>query len=397
MMKHWKKASLGIALGCVVVTALLGCGDLSSNNNTNEQNIGGGDIELPPPPATDSYETIDKLDFDTAKSGNKALPFLTKEAIKKMIQDTDSSKFPADGNKGEALMLEKPCYTAPYSVGKPKPEAITYALARLNNLRRIAGLPTVEIDETLNDKAQHNAFLNAYYNTGDGDDKYNIGTKPEDMDQTMYNKGKDTTTANRFNRPRLIDSSDYYLVDQNVTNLGHRFPILQIDLKKVGFGVASAHEGFGFTATQFYPGLAQSQSTWPGMNPVSFDWDFVTWPAPGYFPLNTGYGLFQANTNWAYWSIYFNPKTYKLATHPRTVFTVENSRGQKWSTDETKKEEGYEFFTYTLSNAVSAAQSCVFQLPDAEYKDGDRYTVTISNLAGSKSFSYTVDFFDVKK
>ncbi len=46
MMKHWKKASLGIALGCVVVTALLGCGDLSSNNNTNEQNIGGGGYRI---------------------------------------------------------------------------------------------------------------------------------------------------------------------------------------------------------------------------------------------------------------------------------------------------------------------------------------------------------------
>ena len=42
MMKHWKKASLGIALGCCFVTTLLGCGDINTDNNTNAQTGGGG-------------------------------------------------------------------------------------------------------------------------------------------------------------------------------------------------------------------------------------------------------------------------------------------------------------------------------------------------------------------
>ena len=387
MMKHWKKASLGITLGCCFVTTLLGCGDLNTNNNTNVQ-TGGGDNILVNLPAADSYETAATLDFNTAKSGNKALPFLTKDAIKKMLQDTDPSKFPAHRETGVEHLLEQPSYTAPYSIGKVKQAALDYSLARLNNLRRMAGLPSVELDESLNEQAQYNAFLVAYYNS------YDAGAKPSDMPDDIYNKGKNVNTVLRLVKPRIIDSSDYYLEDNGVSNLGHRFPLLKPDLKKVGFGVASPHTGAGATATQFSPSATTSTS-WQHSNPAGFDWDFISWPTPGYFPLNTGYGIFEAQ-GYKRWSINLNnhySKRYGLSTYPVTEITVVKNGTEKWST---AKKDGHTQFTYSSTNA--APLSFIFELPGATYNDGDRYTVTLSNIGGpSGSLSYTVEFFDVKK
>ena len=339
-------------------------------------------------PAADSYETTPTLEFNSAKSGNKALPFLTKDAIKKMLQDTHYSKFPANRETGIEHLLEKPSYTAPYAIGKVKQAALDYSLARLNNLRRMAGLPSVELDESLNEQAQYNAFLVSYY------DSYDAGAKPSDMPDDIYNKGKNVNTVLRLVKARIIDSSDYYFEDQGVSNLGHRFPVLKPDLKKVGFGVASPYNGKGATATQFSP-AATTSANWQFSNPAGFDWDFISWPAPGYFPLNIWNAGSEAQ-GYKHWSINLNPhysKNYGVSTSPPTEITVVKNGTEKWST---AARDGYTQFKYTSSNA--APRSFIFELPGATYSNGDRYTVTLSNIGGpSGSISYTVEFFDVDK
>lgn len=389
----FRKAVVLALLGMLAVTVVLpimGC-DNATNSSTSGGTgtggtSGGGTAN---PPSVDSYETVDKLEFDTAKSGNKKLPFLTKDAVKKMMLDTKQSKFPADRETGIEHLQEKPSYTAPYSIGKVKQAALDYSLARLNNFRRMAGLSSVELDESLNEQAQYNAFLVSYYNS------YDAGAKPSDMPDDIYKKGKNINTALRLVQPRIIDSSDYYLEDMGNSNLGHRFPLLKPDLKKVGFGVATPYKGEGATATQFSPDVS-SYSSWEYSNPAGFDWDFISWPTPGYFPINLWNAGNEAQ-GYKCWSVNLNPhysKKYGISngTANPTEITVVKNGTEKWSTAD---KEGYKKFTYRLSNA--ARWSFVFELPGATYSDGDKYTVTLLNVGGNSPISYTVEFFDVNK
>ena len=379
----FRKAVVLALLGMLAVTVVLpimGC-----DNATNSSTSGGGGN----PPSVDSYATTEKLDFETAKSGDKSLPFLTKESIKKMLQDTDQSKLPADRETGEGHYSETPSYTAPYKVGVVKQEALELALARLNGLRRLAGLPATQLDATLTEQAQYNAFFVGLYSS------YEVGSKPADMDDSFYNKGKNVNTVVRNARPRIVDQTDVYLEDLAEVNLAHRMAVLQTRLDKVGFGVAPPNpskgtSAFGGAAMQFSPLLMKPDDH----ANTSYDWEFVAWPAPGYFPINNSYGIFDAQ-KYKYWSIQFNPtKGYSLSTgSPATSVTVKRLNGAmgEWKLSLT---------------GLPTASAYKFKLPDdVVYSDGDQFEVTITPLGMKyegdklvyKTISYTVEFFDVKK
>jgi len=76
----------------------------------------------------------------------------------------DLADAPLDAYRGNSIYEVAPSSAAPCSAGKAKAEVLQATLDRLNMLRRIAGLPSVELNAVLTNYAQHGAVISAANN-----------------------------------------------------------------------------------------------------------------------------------------------------------------------------------------------------------------------------------------
>lgn len=292
---------------------------------------------------------------------------------------------PLDGEFNETA----PSYAAPWSAGTVKEEHLQSALDRLNALRTLAGLPSVELDSSYSEYAQAGAYLNAANNA-----LSHTPEKPEGMDEAIYKKGSEGASSSNIAMASaapdcgpLSFSVDLWMEDSdasNVDRLGHRRWQLDPSMEKTGFGAAPAQTGSGFYSAEYVFGKG-------GEAP---DYDIIAWPASGWFPANDD--LFAPDFAW---SVTLNPEKYAAPSiADLTVTLTRESDGRSW----TFKGSGYtpsndgEYFN--VDNAGYGVNNCVIFRPSGVESYSGCYTVAISGVRTvsgvSADFKYTVEFFD---
>ena len=365
-----------------------------------------------PPPTTFTDEDFiyndgaaPQLSFTTNKSGDKELPFLSKDAIKERLAKTAPSLIDDNVSK---LMVEPVSYTAPYSIGKADPNALRLALERANVFRRIAGLHPVTLDENLTTAAQKGAALMAIT----GVSGHGTQPRPEGMDNDLYSAGKAATEkCNLATNGKLVDTIGTFIDDHGGTSnihanakVGHRMKFLDHRLTSLGFGIAPANPTGGINAT-----LANYNNLPNAKHPDMGSWDFVAWPAPGYFPLKAG--VFDRYPSLLpRWSVTLNRETYPfIISNPnpaKVVITHVNAPGGKktWTYNTSEPNMYIGSSEIGFSDSINYGlqkipyMSYVFFINDRNhrYNDGDIYKIELTTPKG-ETISYTTEFFDATK
>lgn len=240
----------------------------------------------------------------TIQSGDIAKKLLTKQEIKELLDNSDANLLPQN------VMEEEPSFTPPYKVGKVKKEALDLSLKRLNALRKISGLPPVVMTDQYNEDAQYGAFLMKLT----GQFKHGGIPQPSGMDKTFWERGNNATaTSNIYPINNLIGAIDGYNRDPGNPGVGHRLYQMSPGQQAVGIGfVPGSHceKVIGTPAPD-------------DKKPEPFDWNFVSYPAPGYFPLEGN--LFGTP---AFWHVQFNGGKYTVGAGKIIVTRVDT--GEQW-------------------------------------------------------------------
>lgn len=300
-------------------------------------------------------------------SGSKDLPKLSKAEITLLLRDN-----PTDVS---AKFEVTPSITAPYAPGKVPEAALQQGVDRLNALRRIAGLPPVTLDLAMCEEAQYGAVLEA---TGGYTDHYPL--RPDDMDEEFYQKGlKSTSTSNiAYNWGLTIPgAADVWVEERSYMGdlLGHRCSQLSPTAERVGFGCAR-ESLYTIVLDKFFEA-----------DSVKFDYDFISWPASGNFPLDLYTLDDDENT---LWSVSVNLAKYAAPDERDIAVSVKRERdGRTWIYSQVTPDIDYGVVPYVIA----------FPVPAKELEEGV-YTVSITGLKtrGGKaaSITYQVDLFNAK-
>lgn len=311
--------------------------------------------------------------FDSAKSGDITLPFLTKAEIRQMLEETDAKHLPS------SVMEYDPDYNptdsnSPWNPGKVKQEALDLALARINVIRRICGLHPMIAQEEGNKSAQYGAALMAITQT------VGHGNQPEwpGIDSASIQKGKAATNAGNIFQlppPRIIYAMDGYCLDNGNPTVGHRLLLLEPGQQQIGIGTAPPPPtgGWGANVVQIYslPELPKDYVR------KEFDWDFVSYPSAGYFPLLSS--LFGTPS---LWTIKLNTAKYEIDTNAVQVVVTRLKDKQTWN--------------FNWKNGHTGASN-VFQLENNTVKPGDVFKVELKGLKDKSGnpvdFAFQTEFF----
>ncbi len=310
-------------------------------------------------------------EFNSRKSGDLTLPFLSKEDIKQKLDATDANKLPSDPTQWYTRL---PKYTAPYDAGELKQEYVDLALQRLNVLRRLAGLPEVVTTPEYNALAQAGAALMVVtQNFGHGTQPVPAGIT---ADSDFYKKGKEgTNRGNVYPQYPLIQSIDGYNLDPGNPGVGHRLWQLNPGLQAVGIGSAIKKKdadgkeiGYGGNVEV----VTYTKAPEGAVTPIG-EWDFVSWPSPGYFPLEGN--LFG---NPSFWHVQFNGGKYTVGAGKIIVTRVDT--GEQW----VEEHDGGNTLVFNKSNTWRAELGT--------------YTYEVTGVRNKNNvperFVFTTEFFD---
>lgn len=310
-------------------------------------------------------------------SGSLSLSKLSEREITNLLQSNPNIT-------PEGPFSKEPSVAAPYAPGKLADKALDAALDRFNAIRRIAGLPGVKLDSSMNDSAQYGAVLLA------ASEFSHTPAQPGDMDSSFFSKARSATGSSNIHYRYtsagdpscLVSSVDSFMDDSdasNVSRVGHRRWQLNPTMGKIGFGYA-IKDNAGYVCEKVF------DTSGSGV-----DYEFISWPASGHFPQ----ALFGKDTAW---SVTLNPARYETPSRSRiTVTLYREADKKKWTFSGSSYKAAASGAYYTVDTGNTGVSNCIIFRPDgiAEY-DGP-YTVTIEglrNLSGQEvSLSYRVDFF----
>lgn len=282
----------------------------------------------------------------------------------------------------EQVFVTKPLCEAPYGAGKTTDEALRAATKRLNALRRLAGVPDVTLDVTLSQQAQYGAVIQAV-NGGLSHDP----DRPDDMGDDFYQRASSASSSSNLSAGRtLISAVDGLMYDDsgsNLTSLGHRRWQLNPTMGKVGFGYAVTGSGYGnYVAEKVFDKSGKGCR-----------YDFVAWPASGYFPQSQFRGSLP-------WSVTLDPGKYATpSAKDLTVTLSRESDGRLWTFKGTDSYSTESSKYFNVNNSGYGVGNCIIFRPDGVQRYEGTYTVSISGLkdrggAQVSPFSYQVEFFD---
>ena len=325
--------------------------------------------------------------FPGDQSGSKSLPKLSQVGIAALIDA-------APGTLKEYPFEVEPSVKAPFAAGKVKESALQTATDRLTLMRRLAGLPGVVMDASLNQQAQHGAVL--LVPTG----RLNhFPPQPAGMSNDFYQKGYAATSSSNLwstgipgTIPAVRDynlglSPDAFMNDGGSGNeyaVGHRRWQLNPRLKKVGFGYATTISDNGYTLEYIDEKIFDSSGP-------AVDYDFISWPASGNFPNNLP--AFGTSTEW---SVTLNPSKYATPSASSVVVTVTRaSDGKTWTFSKNSGHFAVNTASYGVANAI------IFRPDGMNYTNyNGTYTVKIEGIKTSggaaTSLEYRIDFFNAK-
>ncbi len=302
------------------------------------------------------------------QSGGTSIPKLSKEAITALLEE-NSLTLPSN------LYDTVPSVKAPYATGKVKTEALQAAGNRLNALRQIAGLPAVTLDMGLCEEAQYGAVVLAANNR-----LSHFPNKPDDMDEAFYEKAAAaTSSSNLASGYSLTGAVDGFMDDEdsgNIDRLGHRRWQLNPKMGKVGFGNSER-----YTVEKVFDRSGSG-----------CDYDFIGWPASGYFPNS----VFEGNIPW---SITLNPADYATPKkEDLTVTLTRESDKKQWTFLGTKLYNTSSSAYFNVDTDNYGVSNCIIFRPDGVDKYDGVYTVEVMGLktsdgAAVADFTYSVEFF----
>lgn len=245
------------------------------------------------------------------------------------------------------------------------------ALTILNNIRYIAGLNPVSLDDSYGDLAQAAAFVNASI----GQLTHNpstVTTKPGAMseeDWNMGNEGASKTNLARGLRTLNLSVRDWtYDEDKsNVSRIGHRRWCLNPTMGKTGFGATGSY--YAMYSLDRSGSGTQNNVAWPAENmPVEYFNKDVPWS------LSTGTSVSASNV-------------------AVTLTRVNDGKVWTFSSSETYQTTDQKYFN--VDNQTYGQRGCIIFRPDEidGYNDGDQFNVRITGV-GSTPIEYTVNFFN---
>lgn len=294
--------------------------------------------------------------------------------------------------------VERPSPSAPYKTGQLDPGFIRDGLNMANFARFVAGLPDdLSTTDELNELAQHGAVL-----------LHAVGLlshtppKPSDMEEPFYETGYSSTASSNIATSKfsitgapldisslLAPGSDMTLAamvlsylrdedDANVPQVGHRRWILHPPLQYIGFGFS--HEVYWEGDWEVFEQFSTMQVL-DSSRAQPFDYDYVAWPAAGYFPVE----LFPVSEKYGSdpWSVSLHPDKYaEPDLNAITVKLTDLNSGKVWTFDAShnrlKRKASY--FNVDVEN-IGIPYNIVFRPDDtAIYEDGSRYEVRITGL-----------------
>ena len=289
-----------------------------------------------------------------------------------------------------SIFAEKPSVTAPHAAGKLSDSLLQNGLTILNYFRYAARLPQVQLDDELNDYAQHGAVVLAANNM-----LTHTPAKPADMDAAFYEKGYAATTTSNISWNMGYPAMSSISVglhgclwdknDSNITRLGHRRWLLNPRLLNVGLGYAQSLNSENYSVTKVFD-----------QSGAAVDFDFIAFPASGNFPTN----LFTADVPW---SVTLNPQRFVIPElADLTVTITRKSDGKSWTLDASTGAPvtntvaclGIDYGGYGISN-------CIIFTPGANAVGSYNgvHTVEITGLqtksGEAAKLLYEVNFFDV--
>ena len=311
----------------------------------------------------------------SGQSGSLSMSKLSQGEIKQLLANAPKTDFSA-----AELYAQTPSYSAPYAAGKLNPAPLQATLARLNALRRIAGLPAVTLDDSMTNYAQQAALISAAYGTLN----HHPG-KPAGMDESLYQGAYKGTSSSNLSAGRIITATpDGWMADRDASNidrLGHRRWQLNPGMGKTGFGYVTTDTGYKRYAAEW---------SFDNSGRCS-DYDFVAWPASGNFPTE----VFGNNIAW---SVSLNPSKYQTPSQGSlTVTLIRQSDGQQWifSGNGYSAASSGKYFNVETTNY--GVPNCIIFRPDGISGYDGTYTVQIDGLRTSggqqTSLKYQVDFF----
>ncbi len=260
--------------------------------------------------------------ISTIQSGDaKNYPMLSKADIKKLLDDTDAKHLPSPVMK--TMPDWNPKKGTVWNPGEVEQKALELTLGRLNAIRKICGLYPVIMHPDNNKNAQYGAALMSLSKTaGHGNQP-----QPPGVDDESYKKGIAATGGGDIYQlppEKLIAAVDGYCLDSGNPNIGHRLTLLSPGQIQVGIGTVPAPPGgWGSNVLQVYSLPHQLTEEEKKTRPDDFDWNFVSYPAAGYFPLEGN--LFGSP---AFWHVQFNGSKYTVGSGKIIVTKLDT--GEQW-------------------------------------------------------------------
>lgn len=318
-----------------------------------------------------------------AQSGDLSRAPLTRGEIQALLRAA-----PLEGESEwdipSGVFEEEPSLSAPYAPGRVRDSALQGALARLNAMRALAGLPAVELDGGMCGEAQYGALAMAYLGTvthypAQGGTAGKFAELPEEVrtkaEAAVLSSNLSAGAGLTWAVDGLMDDSD----PGNIGLLGHRRWQLNPAMGKAGFGYAAAP---GTLYRQYVVEKVFDQS-----RRGQVDYDFVAWPASGNFPNNL-----KAFQRTSAWSVSLNPEKYQTPGAGEVTVTLTGG-GNVW----TFRQGGGGYFH--VDTGYYGVPNCIIFRPDGDGArfEGD-YAVAIEGLrdrnGSAVSLRYTVSFFD---
>ena len=299
-------------------------------------------------------------------SGSTDLPKLSQAEITQLLNSLPAESF-------DSMYEQQPSSSAPYAAGKIKASVLEATLARLNVMRRIAGLPAVSLDSSLTEQAQYGAVV---VSTGP---LTHTPAKPAGMDNSFYQTGyKAASSSNLASGYGLVRSIDGWMFDSdgsNIDRLGHRRWQLNPTMGKTGFGAARS------TTVEW--AFDRSGS--------GCDYNYIAWPSSGNFPND----LFGNSTAW---SVTVNPNIYAVPSASDLTVTVTRKRdGTSWTLGKSNTYSPSSKLYFNVDTAGYGVSNCIIFRPDENGTYSGIYSVEIEGLryknGGAASLAYEVDFF----
>jgi hypothetical protein len=264
------------------------------------------------------------------------------------------------------VYTQPPSYAPPYFAGTVKRDVLDEALAEVNYVRQLAGIPgDLTLSQDYTAKAQHGAVVMDV-----NDVMSHYPARPADMPDDFFQLGYEGTSHSNIHHTwksyngvkkgndsllvtikRVMDDSEA----RNIDRLGHRRWLLNPLMKEIGFGISARN---GYSAIYVMDASRNA----------AFNYEYIAWPVAADHPTDY-FGPRQA------WSVILHRKVYAKCGNSVAVKLTRRSDKKKWNF-KAAGSDGY----FNIDNSVY--EDCVIFRPDGidAYVNGDTYLVEITGL-----------------